>query len=120
MYKRIGVLQFYQQNIYQTSNIETGPWTSSVLNSYYHDASLLFDNRRVFLVYGSDDIRIIELTADAKAIRSGGLNQVIIPTASNIAGSSFILKAQHKLDGYRQHASNVIYNATLYGIPCFL
>ena len=80
--------------IYQTSNIETGPWTSSVLGSYYHDASLLFDNDRVFLVYGSDDIRIIELSADAKSIKSGGLNQIIIPSSSNIAGSSFIVKAE--------------------------
>ncbi|MFS8215368.1 family 43 glycosylhydrolase [Paenibacillus polymyxa] len=80
--------------IYQTSNIETGPWTSSVLGNYYHDASLLFDNGRVFLVYGSDNISIIELTADAKAIKPGGLNQVIISAASNIAGSSFIVKAE--------------------------
>lgn len=80
--------------IYQTSNIETGPWTSSVLDNYYHDASLLFDNGRVFLVYGSDNISIIELTADAKAIKPGGLNQVIISAASNIAGSSFIVKAE--------------------------
>lgn len=80
--------------IFQTSNIETGPWTSSVLGSYYHDASLLFDNDRVFLVYGSDDIRIIELSADAKSIKSGGLNQIIIPSSSNIAGSSFIVKAE--------------------------
>lgn len=80
--------------IYQTSNIESGPWTSSVLGSYYHDASLLFDNGRVFLVYGSDNISIIELTADAKAIKPGGTNQVIIPTSSNIAGSSFIVKAE--------------------------
>ncbi|MHA6529354.1 beta-xylosidase family glycoside hydrolase [Paenibacillus sp. BAC0078] len=90
--------------IYQTSNIETGPWTYSVLGSYYHDASLLFDNGRVFLVYGSDNISIIELTADAKAIKSGGLSQVIIPNSSNIAGTSFIVKAEgahiQKINGY--------------------
>lgn len=90
--------------IYQTVNIESGPWTSSVLGSYYHDASLLFDNGRVFLAYGSDNISLIELTADAKAIKSGGINQVIIPGSSNIAGSSFILKAEgahiQKINGY--------------------
>ncbi|WP_239004581.1 family 43 glycosylhydrolase [Paenibacillus tepidiphilus] len=90
--------------IYQTSNIESGPWTSSVLGSYYHDASLLFDNGRVFLVYGSDNISLIELTADAKAIKQGGLNQVIIPNSSKVAGSSFIVKAEgahiQKINGY--------------------
>jgi xylan 1,4-beta-xylosidase len=74
--------------IYQTTNIETGPWTRSVLNSIYHDPSLLFDtDGRVYLIYGGGDIRIIELTADATAIRSGGLNQIIIPNAGAIAGS---------------------------------
>jgi xylan 1,4-beta-xylosidase len=74
--------------IYRTTNIETGPWTRSTLNSVYHDPSLLFDDDgRVYLIYGGDDIRIIELTADATAIRSGGLNQVIIPDAGSIAGS---------------------------------
>ncbi|ETT48514.1 glycoside hydrolase family 43 [Paenibacillus sp. FSL R7-269] len=90
--------------IYQTSNIENGPWTSSVLGSYYHDASLLFDNGRVFLVYGVDNISLIELTADAKAIKSGGISQVIIPNSSNIAGSNFIVKAEgahiQKINGY--------------------
>lgn len=90
--------------IYQTSNIENGPWTSSVLGSYYHDASLLFDNGRVFLVYGADNISLIELTADAKAIKSGGISQVIIPNSSNIAGSNFIVKAEgahiQKINGY--------------------
>ncbi|WP_405111215.1 glycoside hydrolase 43 family protein [Paenibacillus sp. FSL K6-1217] len=90
--------------IYQTTNIENGPWTSSVLGSYYHDASLLFDNGRVFLVYGVDNISLIELTADAKAIKSGGLSQVIIPNSSSIAGSNFIVKAEgahiQKINGY--------------------
>lgn len=80
--------------IFKTTNIEGGSWTTSVLNSVYHDSSLLFDNGRVFLVYGIDDIRIIELTPDASGILSGGLNQVLIPDASSIAGSSFIVQAE--------------------------
>jgi beta-xylosidase len=81
-------------HIYKTTNIEGGSWTTSVLNSVYHDSSLLFDSGRVFLVYGINDIRIIELTADASGILSGGLNQVLIPNASAIAGSSFIVQAE--------------------------
>ena len=46
--------------IYRTTNIETGPWTRSVLNSLFHDPSLLFDDDgRVYLTYGGGDIRII-------------------------------------------------------------
>ncbi|MDP4182830.1 MAG: glycoside hydrolase 43 family protein [Bacillota bacterium] len=80
--------------IYQTKNIETGPWTRSTLNGVYHDLSLFFDNGRAFLVYGSGDISIIELTSDATAIKAGGLKKTIIPNASQVAGSSMIVKAE--------------------------
>lgn len=80
--------------IYKTSNIETGPWTISTLGSYYHDASLLFDNGRVFVVHGTDNISIVELNAEATAVKAGGLNQVLIANASNVAGSNFIVKAE--------------------------
>lgn len=80
--------------IFKTKDIENGPWTTSTLNGVYHDSSLFFDNGRVFLAYGSDDIKLIELTADASAIKQGGLNQTIIPKASSVAGSSFIVAAE--------------------------
>lgn len=93
-YVAYGSLSTGKTYVYQTRNIEEGPWTSNVLGSYYHDASLLFDNGRVYLVYGSDQISIVELTPDATAIKSGGLKQVIIPNASQVAGSNLILKAE--------------------------
>lgn len=93
-YVAFGSLSTGKTYVYQTRNIEEGPWTSNVLGSYYHDASLLFDNGRVYLVYGSDQISIVELTPDATAIKSGGLKQVIIPNASQVAGSNLILKAE--------------------------
>ncbi|HEU4327697.1 MAG TPA: AbfB domain-containing protein, partial [Roseiflexaceae bacterium] len=87
-YVVFGSLTSGRTYIYQTTNIETGPWTRSTLNSLYHDPSLLFDDDgRVYLTYGGGDIRIIELTADATAVKAGGLNQIIIPNAGAIAGS---------------------------------
>jgi len=47
--------------------------------------SLLFDAGHVYMVYGNHDIKVIELTADATAIKEGGLNKVIIPQASLVA-----------------------------------
>jgi len=93
-YVAFGSLSTGKTYVYQTRNIEAGPWTSNVLGSYYHDASLLFDNGRVYLVYGSDQISVVELTPDATAIKSGGLKQIIIPNASQVAGSNLILKAE--------------------------
>lgn len=80
--------------IYKTNNIEQGPWTASALNGLYHDCSLFFENGRAFLAYGIDDIKIIELTADASAIKAGGLNQTIISKSSTVAGTSFIVRPE--------------------------
>lgn len=80
--------------IYKTRDIENGPWTASVLNGLYHDCSLFFENGRAFLAYGIDDIKIIELTADASAIKSGGLNQTIISKSSAVAGTDFIVRPE--------------------------
>jgi beta-xylosidase len=74
--------------IFQTTDIENGTWTKYALGAAYHDCSLLFnDDGRVYLTYGSGDIRIIELNADAKSVKAGGVNQIIIPNAGSIAGS---------------------------------
>ncbi|WP_232230115.1 glycoside hydrolase 43 family protein [Bacillus sp. J37] len=85
-YVTFGSLATGKTYIYQTNDIEKGPWTSSVLDEYYHDMSLLFDDDgHVYMVYGNHDIKVIELTADATAIKEGGLNKVIIPQASLVA-----------------------------------
>lgn len=90
-------------HIYRTDDIENGSWSSYTLSTVCHDPSLLFDNDNVYLIYGIDDIRIIELTSDVTAIKPGGLNQVLIPKASQIAGSSFYVSAEgshiHKING---------------------
>ncbi|MDU7475889.1 MAG: glycoside hydrolase 43 family protein [Paenibacillus macerans] len=80
--------------IHRTQDIENGPWTSSTIG-FYHDMSLLFDDDgRVYLVHGSGDIRLTELTSDAAAVKPGGLNQVIIPNASLAAGPNVGLPAE--------------------------
>lgn len=90
--------------IYKTQNIEQGSWSVSILDGIYHDCSLFFENGRAFLAYGSDDIKLIELTPDASAIKSGGVNQTIISNSSAITGSSFILKSEgthfQKINGF--------------------
>ena len=89
--------------VYQTTNIETGTWTRYALGAAYHDPSLLFnDDGRVYLVYGAGDIRMIELNATATAVKSGGVNQVIIANAGSIAGSGGLAAEGahiHKING---------------------
>ncbi|CCZ57786.1 glycoside hydrolase 43 family protein [Hungatella hathewayi] len=66
--------------IFQTESIENGQWKRYILPGIYHDMSLLFDDDgKVYMVYGSGVIRVTELTEDARAVKPGGLNRVIIP-----------------------------------------
>ncbi len=88
--------------IYKTRDIENGPWEKHTIQ-FVHDMSLLFDDDGcVYLVYGGGDIRILELTADATSVKPSGLNQVIIPNSSAIAGSDIMLPAEgahiHKIN----------------------
>jgi beta-xylosidase len=69
--------QFY---VYQTKDIEKGPWERSVIKGLRHDPSLLFDEGRVFVIHGNGDIRITEMMADLTAIQPGGINQLLFET----------------------------------------
>ncbi|MGN8646820.1 glycoside hydrolase family 43 protein [Gracilibacillus sp. HCP3S3_G5_1] len=75
--------QFY---VYQTKDIENGPWTRSVIEGIYHDPALLFDQGRVFVIYGCGDIRITELTDDVTAVKSGGIDQLLLETPKENIG----------------------------------
>lgn len=89
--------------IFQTKDMEQGPWQKHTI-PFVHDMSLLFDDDgRVYLVYGGGDIRVLELTKDATAVKPDGLNGVIIPDSSAIAGPNIGLPAEgahiHKING---------------------
>ncbi len=74
--------------IYQTDDIENGPWERSELEGVYHDMSLQFDeDGRVYMIYGGGNIKIVELTEDLAAIKSG-TEKVIITDASKVTGMS--------------------------------
>ena len=82
-------------HVYRTKNIEKGPWREASFRPALHDHSLFFeDDGRVFMVNGSGDIHLTELTEDASAIKPGGVNQVIIRNASLAAGPNVGLPAE--------------------------
>jgi len=87
--------------IFQTDDIEKGNWQKYVIDGIYHDMSLLFDDDgKVYMVYGVFEIKIIELTADATAIKQNGLNTTIIKNA-DISGGNDLAEGAHiyKLNG---------------------
>lgn len=94
-----------KSHIYKTTDIENGPFSAYTLSSLTHDASLLLDDDgRNYLVYGHDEIHLLELNSEATAIKSGGVSTVIISSASSVAGSNMILTAEgtqmFKINGY--------------------
>lgn len=82
-------------HVYSTKDIEKGDWKEASFEPVLHDHSLFFDDDgRVYMLYGGGDIRIIELTADASAIKEGGTDQIIIPNATAVAGGTPGLPAE--------------------------
>jgi beta-xylosidase len=80
--------------VYRTRNIEHGPWKETSFSPALHDHSLFFDDGRMYMVHGSGNVRLTELTPDAAAIKPGGVDQVIVRNASLVAGPNVGLPAE--------------------------
>ena len=63
--------------LYQSESIE-GPWAKSEIEGFYHDNSLLFDDGRVYIVYGNHQVHLTELKDDLSGPKEGGIDRVII------------------------------------------
>ncbi len=99
--------------VYTTKDVEKGPWKVASFTPALHDHSLFFDDDgRVYMIYGSGRIKSIELTADALAIKPGGLDKVLIEDASRVAGPHVGLAAEgsqmHKING-RYYLFNIVW-----------
>jgi len=103
-YILVGSLTTSKEYLYSTTDITANPWKLVGTFGYYHDASLLLDDDgRNYIVYGSGDIKIVELTSDLTAIKSGGANQTLFTNAASPTGSSSDLgEGSHieKIKGY--------------------
>ncbi len=74
-------------HVYSTKDVENGPWKASSFEPVLHDNSLIFDDDgRVYMVYGSGKITLIELLPDASGIKPGGVNKVIIENTNLLFG----------------------------------
>ena len=86
--------------VYSTADIERGPWRRSVIDGLRHDPALLFDEGRVFVIYGNGDIYIAELTADASEVMLGGMNRLLFATDSEGIGLRCEGCHAYKINGY--------------------
>lgn len=68
--------------LYRAENIE-GPWRKSLIEGFYHDSSLLFDEGRIFIVYGNTDVYLKELNSELTGPLEGGLHRLIVSDKGN-------------------------------------
>lgn len=80
--------------IYSTKDIEKGPWKKIVLNSSYHDHSILFDDYgKIYMVWGAGKLEIIELNSDLSSVKEE-TKRVLIENASAPAGNNIMLNSE--------------------------
>lgn len=64
--------------LYDSDRIE-GPWRKRMIEGFYHDCSLFFDeDDRVYIIYGNKTIRLTELNETLTGPKHGGLNRILI------------------------------------------
>lgn len=81
--------------IYTTPDIEKGPWKKHDFSPSLHDHTLFFDDDgKVYMIYGTGKLTIVELNTDLSGIKPGGINQVAIENASAPAGNNIGLQAE--------------------------
>jgi beta-xylosidase len=76
-------------HIYTTKDLEKGNWKAASFKPAYHDHSLFFDDDgRVYMIYGSGKLKLIELNSDLSGVKPGTTEQVIIENAGTPSGNS--------------------------------
>ena len=68
--------------LYRSEDLK-GPWKRSEIKGFYHDLSMLFDDGKVYLVYGNTDIHLTELNEDLTGPKEGGIDRVIVDDSGN-------------------------------------
>ena len=72
--------------LYRSEDIK-GPWKRNIIEGFYYDMSLLFDENKVYVVHGNTDVFITELNEDLTGPKEGGLSrQIVKDTNAKILG----------------------------------
>lgn len=85
--------------LYQTVDLERGPWRRTVLEGVYHDPALLFDGDHLYVLYGCGSIRIRELLPDGSGLKPGGVDQVLLETETEGIGLRCEGGHAYRIDG---------------------
>lgn len=75
--------------IYTTDDIEKGSWTKTELAKSYHDMALFFDGDTPYIVYGSGEIKYVELSKDLSGEKAGGKSGTLFSLKSGDDAEKF-------------------------------
>lgn len=68
--------------LFRTHSLQES-WDFNYIEGFYHDCSLLFDDDRVFLVYGNGTIHLLELTPDLRRPKENGFQRILLSDETN-------------------------------------
>ncbi len=75
----------HKSYLYRTRDLVNGPWERTVFDQWFcHDPGMLFDDGRLFVVWGNGDLRLVELAPDGSAVI--GEEKVILQAPSEGMG----------------------------------
>ena len=75
-------------HVYTTQDIENGHWHETTFSPSLHDHSLFFDDDgKVYMMYGVNHLRLVELMPDVSGIKPGGFDEVVIRDVSLIGAT---------------------------------
>ncbi len=80
-------------HIYTTKDIENGPWEEHSFSPSLHDNTLIFEDGKMYLVWGAGELRIVELKQDLSGVVEG-TEQVLIQNATEPSGPNVMLPAE--------------------------
>ena len=69
--------------IYRTDDITKSNWEQTVIDRTFHDGGLIFDEGRVYVVWGANDLWITELKPDLSGVLEGGVDRLLISLPDN-------------------------------------
>lgn len=67
-----------------TSKDIMGPWKKQIIEGFYHDCSLLFDDDgSIYIAYGNRNVYITQLAEDFSGPKEGGLHRLVVSDEGN-------------------------------------
>lgn len=79
--------------IYTTKDIEKGPWKKHSFSPAYHDHTLVFEDDRIFMIWGGGKLGIHEIKSDLSGIVEGS-EKTLIENATAPSGPNVMLPAE--------------------------